>query len=141
MALYMLGLTKKQFIKRSKEFLDAEGINSLIISELVGSESDDKTNPEESYQRIRAVMKDMNSIFTGYEQLNPPSTCISLKLKILNSLIFLQDAASALYDYYYMNINHKNPEDVKNKLEESRLYLNKFREVFRPLTQEIDLLL
>ena len=86
MVLYMLGLTKKQFIKRSKEFLDAEGINSLIISELVGVESAEQTNPEESYQRIRAVMKDMNAIFTRYEQLNPPSTCISLKLQILNSL-------------------------------------------------------
>jgi len=136
----MLGLTKKQFIKRSKEFLDAEGINSLIISELVGVESSGKTNPEESYQRIRAVMNDMDSIFTGYEQLNPPSACISLKLKILNSLIILQEAASALYDYFYMNINHKNLEEAKNKLAESKLNLNKFREVFRPLTKEIDVM-
>lgn len=132
----MFGLTKRQFIKRSKECLDAEGIHSLTINELIEGELSGKIDTQESYQRIRAVMKDLDSIFQRYEKLNPPSSCISTKLKILNSFVLLQESASALYDHITEELNNKNLED-KDKLNESKLLLNKFRTIFRPLTNEI----
>ncbi len=131
----MLGLTKKQFLKRSKECLDAEGIHSLIIRELIDIGFSGKTNPNESYRKVKDVMKDMDSIFSRYEKLSPPSNCIPTKLKILNSIILLQEAASAVYDHVYMVINNKNHDN--EKLDEARLLLNNFREVFNPLSTEI----
>jgi hypothetical protein len=135
----MLGMTRKQFLKRSKECLDAQGIHVLNISELINLEISDKINEKEAYTRIRAIMKDLDSIFARYQSFNPPSDCIKTKSKILNSIILLQETATAFYEYVSAKINKKYKDS--SKLEESNFLLNKFRESFKPLNNSINTIL
>lgn len=133
----MLGLTKKQFLKRSKECLDVQGIQVLNISELIDLELSGKINKKDSYIRIMAIMKDLDSIFTKYHKLNPPSDCVKIKQRILNSLLILQEAATAIYDSNPRELT-KNQKFDTTKIKDSQMFLNNFRQVFRPLTNEID---
>jgi len=134
----MLGLTKKQFLKRSKECLDVQGIQVLNINELIDLELSGKINKTDSYKRIRAVMKDLDSIFTKYHNLNPPSECVNAKQRILNSLLILQEAATAVYDSNPRESSNKNQKFDMKKIEDAQMFLNSFRQVFGPLTKEID---
>lgn len=134
----MLGLTKKQFLKRSKECLDAQGIHLLNINELLHLESDGRISKTESYKRIRAVMKDLDIVFQRYQKLVPPSNCVETKLEILNSIVLLQEAATAIYDSTHTVTTKEEQEFDKTKLKESQILLDNFRRVFQPLTKEID---
>lgn len=135
----MFGMTRKQFLKRSKECLDAQGIHLLNISQLVNLELSGKINEKDSYTRIKAIMKDLDSIFDRYHRLNPPSECVSVKSKILNSIILLQETATLFYEYVSEIINN-NSRDI-SKLEESNFLLIKFRESFKPLNNSINAIL
>lgn len=135
----MLGMTKRQFLKRSKECLDAQGIHVLNISELIDLERSGKINEKESYERIMAIMKDIDSIFAGYERLNPPLDCYDTKSKILTSIILLQETAAAFYEYILTIIKYQSKDS--SKLEKAYLLLNKFREAFKPLNNSINALL
>jgi hypothetical protein len=134
----MLGLTKKQFLKRSKECLDVQGIQVLNISELIDLELSGKINKSDSYKRIKAVMNDLDSIFTKYQKLHPPSDCVKTKQRILNSLLILQEAATAIYDSNPRELTNNNQEFDTAKIKDSQVFLNNFRQVFGPLTNEID---
>jgi hypothetical protein len=134
----MLGLTKKQFLKRSKECLEETGNHALLIRELIIHETDGNIKDNEAYNQIKLIIKGIESTFFRYEQLNPPSRCVSIHLKILNCLIVLQESAAANYDYINALIDG---QIATEKLEESRILLGKFRKEFRPLTTEIEELL
>jgi hypothetical protein len=135
----MLGMTKRQFLKRSKECLDAQGIHVLNLSELIDLEQSGNINEIDSYGRIMAIMKDIDSIFDGYERLSPPSDCYDTKSKILTSIILLQETAAAFYEYTLSTIKHKSKNI--SKLDEAYLLLNKFREAFKPLNNSINAIL
>ena len=132
----MFGMTRKQFLKRSKECLDAQGIHLLNMSQLINLELSGQMNEKDSYTRIRAIMKDLDSIFERYQKLNPPSDCVNTKSRILNSLILLQETATAFYEYVSGVI--KNNYKDSSKLEEANFLLNKFRETFKPLNNSIN---
>ena len=134
----MLGLTKKQFLKRSKGCLEETGNHALLIRELLIHETDGNIKNNEAYNQIKLIMNGIESNFYRYEQLNPPSRCVSIHLKILNCLIVLQESAAANYDYINAVIDG---QIATEKLEESRILLGKFRKEFRPLTTEIEELL
>lgn len=134
----MLGLTKKQFLKRSKVCLEETGNHALLIRELIIHETEGNINNNEAYNQIKLIMKGIESTFFRYEDLNPPSRCVSLHLKILNCLIVLQESAAANYDYINTIIDG---QIIAEKLEESRILLGKFRKEFRPLTTEVEELL
>jgi hypothetical protein len=134
----MLGLTKKQFLKRSKECLEETGNHALLIRGIIIHETDGNIKDNEAYNQIKLIIKGIESTFFRYEQLNPPSRCVSIHLKILNCLIVLQESAAANYDYINALIDG---QIATEKLEESRILLGKFRKEFRPLTTEIEELL
>jgi len=133
----MFGLTKKQFLKRSKSCADETGNQALLIRELIGHEKDGSIPHEEAYKQIKLIVQGVEAAFFNYEALNPPSNCVSLHLKLLHSLITLQDAVAANYESITASINGERILAV-NKLEESELLLEKFRKEFRPITTEVD---
>ena len=133
----MFGLTKKQFLKRSKSCVDETGNQALLIRELIGHEKDGSILHEEAYKKIKLIVQGVEAAFFNYEALNPPSNCVSLHLKLLHSLITLQDAVAANYESITASINDERTLAV-NKLEESELLLEKFRKEFRPITTEVD---
>ena len=133
----MSGMTKKQFLKRSAICLDETGIQSLLIRELIEQETVGNMDVKEAYKKINLIIKGVESVFFKYEDINPPSKCVSLHLKILNSLITLQGVVSVNYDFVTVSIEGKE-ELAAEKLLESKVLLESFRKNFRPLTIEVD---
>jgi hypothetical protein len=132
-------LTKKQFLKRSKICINETGHNALLISELITLETEEKIENQEAYQRIKGIMNGVETAFFKYEVLSPPDKCVSLHLKVLHSLITLQESVAANYDYVVFSKDHG--KEKAEKLEESIKLLDKFRMEFRPITTEVDSLL
>jgi len=133
----MFGLTKKQFLKRSAICLDETGSQVLLIRELIDHETDGNMDIKEAYKKINIIIKGVESVFFKYEDLSPPSKCVSVHLKILNCLIALQGVVSVNYDFVTASIEG-NEELAAEKLLESKVLLEKFRKDFRPLTMEVD---
>ena len=135
----MSGLTKKQFLKRSKTCINETGNQALSISELINLEQEEKIDHQEAYQRIKGIMNGVEKAFFRYEILSPPDRCVSLHLKVLHSLIILQESVAANYDYVVFSEDHE--KEKAEKLEESVKLLDKFRFEFGPITTEVDSLL
>ncbi len=136
----MFGMTKKQFLKRSSKTLDETGNQALLIRGLIGKEKDSTISNENAYKQTKLIIEGIASIFFDYENINPPSNCNSLHLKILHSLMILQDVATANYDFITLSRGDKLL-NAPDKLEESQDLFEKFRKEFRPLTIEVDNLL
>ncbi|WP_048190259.1 hypothetical protein [Methanobacterium sp. SMA-27] len=132
-------LTRKQFLKRSKTCINETGNQALLISELINLEKEEKIDNQEAYKKIKGIMKGVETAFFRYEVLSPPDNCVSLHLKILHSLITLQESIAANYDFVVFSDDHE--KEKAEKLEESRTLLDKFRLEFRPITTEVDSLL
>jgi hypothetical protein len=133
----MFGMTKKQFLKRSSKTLDKVGNHAILIRGLIVREKEGSIDNNNAYKQTRFIMDGITSTFFDYENINPPSNCNSLHLKILHSLIILQDVTSANYDFITLSREGGSVSD-HNKLEEAENLLDKFRSEFRPLTIEVD---
>jgi hypothetical protein len=133
----MFGMTKKQFLKRSSKTLDETGNHALLISGLISKEKNDLIDNNDAYKQAKLIIDGISSTFFDYENINPPSNCNSLHLKILHTLIILQDVASANYDF--INRSREDKSIIaREKLKESENLLEKFRNEFRPITTEVD---
>ena len=130
-------LTKKQFLKKSANCLDESGKMILLIRELIDLETCGSLDNKEAYKKINLIINGIESVFFNYEELNPPSKCVSLKLKILNILIVLQEVVSVNYEYITTS-NEGNDEIAALKLLNSKILLENFRKEFIPLTVEVD---
>jgi hypothetical protein len=133
----MFGMTKKQFLKKSSKTLDKAGNHAILIRRLIGQEKDGIIDNDKAYKETRLIIDGIASIFFDYENINPPSNCNSLHMKILHSLIILQEVASANYDFITQSREGKSVK-AQEKLEESENLLIKFRNEFRPITSEVD---
>ena len=133
----MFGMTRKQFLKRSSKTLDETGNHALLIRGLIGQEKDGSIDNDDAYTQTRLIIDGISSTFFDYENINPPSNCNSIHLKILLTLIILQDVASANYDFITRSREDKSII-AQEKLKESENLLDKFRNEFRPLTTEVD---
>jgi hypothetical protein len=136
----MFGMTKKQLLKRSSKTLDEAGNQLILIRRLIGQEKDGIIDNDNAYKETRLIIDGITSIFFEYENINPPSNCNSLHMRILHSLIILQEVASTNYDFITLSREGKSA-GAREKLEEAENLLVKFRKEFRPLTSEVDSLL
>jgi hypothetical protein len=136
----MFGMTKKQFLKKSSKILDETGNHALAIRGLIGQEKDGTIDNNNAYKQAKQLIEGIGATFFSYENINPPSNCNSLHLKILHSLILLQDVTSNNYDYITLS-REGNSLDAQEKLVKSENLLENFRKEFRPLTTEVDKLL
>jgi hypothetical protein len=134
----MFGMTKKQFLKKSKNCLKDTGIQLLLIRELFNKEFTGKLDFDDSYHKLDKIMKNMETIFFKYEGLNPPSKCKSLQRDILNSLIILQEGLVTNSEYITLSkdgFTEEGHEKFKKCIDE----LENFRDKFRELSQKVDL--
>jgi hypothetical protein len=133
----MFGMTKKQFLKKSKSCLKDTGPQILLIRELMDKESHGRISVLEASRKLDNIRRDIEKIFSQYEKLNPPSKCASLHRKILHTLIELQEAVVINSESLNAAENGLD-EKSRDKIKESRDQLDKFREEFLPLTREVD---
>jgi hypothetical protein len=136
----MFGMTKKQFLKKSKKCLQDTGVEILLVRELMDKETQKTISISAASRKLDDIRRDIEKIFSQYEKLSPPSKCVPLHRKILQNLFALHEAV--VVNSESLNAAREGEEEKsQEKLEESRDKLKKFREDFRPLSREIDLYL
>jgi hypothetical protein len=136
----MFGMTKKQFLKKSKSCLKDTGIELLLIRELFNQEIKGNVESDEAYHKLEKIRKNLEKIFFNYESLNPPSKCKSLQIKLMHTIITLQDVVVINLEYllsFNENSSNLNEAKLKNSLEK----LEEFREEFITQSQKVDLYL
>lgn len=134
----MFGMTKKQFLKKSKNCLKESGIQLLLIREILNKERKSEISLDEANNRVNKLRKNLENIFFTYEKLNPPSKCKSLQLEMLNTLIILQDVLVTNSEYITLSKDGfalEGQEKLKKSIDE----LENFRNKFRSLSQKVDL--
>lgn len=136
----MFGMTKKQFLKKSKKCLKDTGIQLLLIREVFNQEGEDQIDYDETYRKLDKIRGNLEKIFFQYEGLKPPSKCKPLQIKILKTLIILQDALVANLEYLILLKKH-SPEEASAERVKSLEKLELFRAKFRGLSQKVDLYL
>ncbi len=136
----MFGMTKKQFLKKSKKCLKDIGIELLLIREITYQETNNSANFEEAYQKMEKIRKTIEEIFFQYETLKAPTKCKKIQLNLLSAIIILQESVVANIEYINLLKNGlKKP--AREKFKKSIDDLEKFRETYRTLSQEVDLYL
>ena len=136
----MFGMTKRQFLKRSAKCMDETGGLLLLLKEIIDKELQGEISNQEASKRIDDIRKAIESIFYKIEKLNPPSKCASLKQKILNILIRLQEIV--VIDSESLFAARKGlMERSQDKLNESKDQLENFRKDFHDLTKKVNILL
>ncbi len=134
-----MGMTKKQFLKKSKKALNDTGGILLLIRGIIFKEEDNKISHIEASNQLNNIRKGIESIFFEFDELNPPSKCIKLHLRILRSLITLQESVN-LYSQY-LNANNNDQKEKSKKLEESMKLLDEFRKEYHILADDVKTLL
>jgi hypothetical protein len=134
----MFGMTKKQFLKKSKNCLKETGPEILLFRELLDKETHKTISTHDASRKLDNIRREIEKTFATYEKLNPPSKCASLHRKILHNLFALHEAV--VTNSESLNAAREGQEEKSiEKLEESRDKLQKFREDFLPLSKEVDL--
>ena len=133
----MFGMSKKQFLKKSKNYLKDTGVELLLIRELYTQETRESINLEEAHNKLEKIRKQLENIFFRYERLKPPSKCKQLQINLLSVTITLQE--SVVINSEYINLaNDGLNEDASVKLKTSIDELEKFRKEFMKLSREVD---
>ncbi len=133
-------MTKKQFLKKSKNCLKESGILLLLTREILNKERKSEISFDEANKRANELRKNIEKIFFTYEKLNPPSKCKSLQLEMLKTLIILQDVLVTNSEYITLSKDGFTLEG-QEKLKKSIDELENFRNNFRRLSQKVDLYL
>lgn len=133
----MFGMTKRQFLKRSKKALSETGILILYIGEITNKKDREEISNEEASKEMNNIRKNLESIFSEFEKNEPPSDCDSLKQRILKALITLHEAVLDNYD----SLKANEGIESENKLKESQRHMEEFRGSFLGIVKEVDVLL
>lgn len=136
----MFGMTKKQFLKRSKKTLNETGSLLLLIMEIMDNETSGKISNKEASKQIDNIRKIIESIFFEFEKRNPPSEYVAMQLRILRALVSMQESVT-LYSEYLKATKDGLEEKAMNKLKESQEIFEEFRKEFHSICEEINTLL
>lgn len=136
----MMELTKRQFLKKSAKCMDETGGLLLLLKEIIDNESQGKISNSEASKKLDIIRKEIEVIFYEFEKLNSPSRCSSLKQKVLNIMISMQEIVVINSESLYAAKEGLNGQSQK-KLSESRARLEKFRKDFHDVTKRVNVLL
>jgi hypothetical protein len=133
----MFGMTKRQFLKRSKKALQETGVLTLYLRRLMNQETSAEINTTEAHRRMDALRRDVENTFSTYEKGNPPTECLNLHQEILNGLILFYDSIVTYSDYLQAKESHLEKEfpDLFSKTNEN---LKKYQELSLRLSREVD---
>ncbi len=133
----MFGLTKRQFLKRSKEALQETGVQVLSLRGLMNQEAKGEIDLLEAQRSLDALRKTAEDTFSRYQKLNPPSKCFSLQQNIINTLIIFYESLVA-YSESLLAKEEDSEEKSLNLLRKSNEELYKYKEVSATLSREVD---
>jgi hypothetical protein len=95
----MFGMTKKQFLKKTKKALEETGSSILQLMDIIEKEKNNKISEEDALKKLELVRKDIEKVFNEYETIKPPSKCFPIFRKLLNNLVLLQETVNINQEY------------------------------------------
>lgn len=133
----MFGLTKRQFLKKSKKVLQETSIQSLSFRRLINQDAKDEISILETHRSLDHLRNHADDTFASYRKLKPPSKCLQLQKNIINALILFYDSLVAYSESLYARKD--GLEDKSRQLmEKSSENLNKYLEISFSLSREVD---
>jgi hypothetical protein len=136
----MFGLTKRQFLKKSKKALQDTGVQILSLKGLMNQVAFDQITIREAHRRLDVLRRDMEETFSVYEKINPPSKCFQLYQRIIKGLVLFFESI-VLYSEYLQAKEGNLPADNLDKLEKTRENLESYQGVSLRLSREVDSML
>jgi hypothetical protein len=133
----MFGLTKRQFLKKSKKNLQQTGVQILSLRVLMNKESKGQLSLREAQRSLDTLRNQVENSFSTYEKLNPPSECLTLQQQIFNALIIFHSSLVS-YSESLNNSEKGLTNEADLKLNESAQKLKKYQEIALSLSKEID---
>lgn len=133
----MFGLTKRQFLKKSKNALQETGIQILSFRGLINQEVKGEISLLEAQRSLDHLRNDAENTFSWYVKLNPPSKCLGLQQRIINALIIFYESLVAYSESLQASEDHQE-EKSKLLLVKSSEELNKYKELSLSLSREVD---
>jgi hypothetical protein len=130
----MFGMTRKQFLKKSKKTLEEIGNNLLVLMQITEKVKNKNISIKKANIMLEAIRKDIESIFNNYQRIKPPSECFFIYRKLLNNLVLFQEAVNYYRDYLNTLPNRIDSEE---KLKIAAEKLECFRSDFKDLSEEI----
>lgn len=133
----MFGMTKRQFLKRSKKALQETGAEILALRRLMNKVSSDEISIKDAYRRLDVLRRDVENTFSKYEKLSPPSECFHLHQEILHALILFFDSIVS-YSEYLQAKEDRLQVEYHDLLQKSNINLQKYQELSLKLSREVD---
>lgn len=133
----MLGITKLQFLKKSKKALQETGVHILSFRGLINQEANGEISLLEAQRSLDRLRNGAEDTFSQYRKLKPPSKCQELQQSIISALILFYESIVSYSESLYAR-----EEGLKDKygqlLEKSNEELNKYIEVSLSLSRMVD---
>jgi hypothetical protein len=136
----MFGLTKRQFLKRSKKALQETGVQILSLKGLMNQIDSDQITTLEAHRRLDVLRRDVEKTFSVYEKINPPSKCFQLYQRILKGLLLFFESIVLYSEYLQIREGNLQAESL-DKVEKTRENLESYQELSLSLSREVDSML
>lgn len=133
----MFGLTKRQFLKKSKEALKETGLQVLALRGLMNKEVKGKISLLEAQRGLDSLRNKVEDTFTSYQKLNPPSKCATLKQEVIHVLILFHESMVS-YSESLQSKEDGKLEESANLLNQSQEKLIEYKELSLPVSKEVD---
>lgn len=133
----MFGLTRRQFLKKSKKALQETGVQILTMRSLKNQEVKGSTNLLDAQRSLDNLRKEVEETFSRYTKLNPPSKCLDLQHRIVQGLILFHESL-VIYSESLMAKKDGLDEKFQELLKKSNEELEKYKELFLSLSREVD---
>jgi hypothetical protein len=133
----MFGLTKHQFLKKSKKSLDEISTQILSFRNLRNQVNKGTISTIEAQRVLDKIRRDVEDTFSLYEKLNPPSKCTPLKQKIFNATITFHGSMVS-YSEYLTAKDKELAQTAKEKYVKSDEELKEFLDMSMPLSRQLD---
>ncbi len=130
----MFGLTKHQFLKRSKEALKETGVQTLSFRRLMNQKAKGEISLLEVQRSLDRLRNDAEDTFSQYEKLNPPSKCLGLKQRAIKALIMFHESLVT----YSESLPAREPALQEKLLKRSSEELDEYKELSFHLSREVD---
>lgn len=136
----MFGMTKRQFLKKSKKALNETCDSLLLFREINIKENKGAISDDDAFRKVNNIRKEIELVFFEFEKLNPPSECARLKQRILRCLINFQESVNLNWEHLLLSKDGRKSESLEY-LKQSQTLLEEFRKEFNDIVYNVDLLL
>lgn len=133
----MFGLTKRQFLKKSKKTLQETGTQTISLRGLMNQDSKGQIRLKDTQRGVDSLRNRVEETFSQQEKLNPPSSCLQLQQDIIKAMIIFHESVVS-YSESLMAKEVNLEEKFRELLKKSNAELDEYTALSLSLSREVD---